>query len=368
MARRWAPHGGRALGGFFAVVAVLYVVLVPRGLPYDEPSHWADVLHVARTWTIPRIGAPDVTYEAQQAPLAYYADALVYRAAGGGDSGFYSVRLTGLLWLALLSWLLARAIKDAAPELGPWAVRAGVLVAAWNPMVLACAMSVQNDVPAVALTLAAVLAARDGVRRSAVLGGLAVLTKVSVLPAVLVVPFWIAWRRRSWRPLAHYLGVLLAVCGWWFVRNEVLYGDLTGTHAVAAAGYRFGPLPATPSLVLHLGREAVTYLWLPVEYWRNTVHAGPVAALAVAGTVAVLLGGWRTLRPMPTSAVAAVSVLAWVLTCVMLQAVAFRTAYAALAAWAIAAARTGRTAVPAAGLIGLVAVLNVWSLAAVAAR
>jgi hypothetical protein len=84
-----------------------------------------------------------------------------------------------------------------------------------------------------------------------VLLGLAALSKLSgvlLWPLAGAVLLWLAWRARRWRwlLLAALLvfGVALAVCGWWFVRNLSLYGDLT---ALRAHLWAIGPRHETPS-------------------------------------------------------------------------------------------------------------------------
>lgn len=62
--------------------------------------------------------------------------------------------------------------------------------------------------------------------------GLAALAKLTGLTLGLVIGLtllYLAWQRRSWRPLllggALTGGTMLLVCGWWFWRNWQLYGD-----------------------------------------------------------------------------------------------------------------------------------------------
>ena len=79
-----------------------------------------------------------------------------------------------------------------------------------------------------------------------ILMGLATLSKLqgaALLALAGVVIAWIAWRRRSPRtvfvavPLV--LAPALAIAGWWFVRNRVLYGDWLGTSVlVGVSGLR----------------------------------------------------------------------------------------------------------------------------------
>ena len=54
-----------------AALGVLYLVAMPPGLPYDEPSHWLNVQYYLEHRRLPVVGDPGVTYEAQMGPVAY---------------------------------------------------------------------------------------------------------------------------------------------------------------------------------------------------------------------------------------------------------------------------------------------------------
>jgi hypothetical protein len=69
--------------------------------------------------------------------------------------------------------------------------------------------------------------------------GLTTLSKLSglaLLALTALVLAWIAWRRRSpiWliRAGAIVFGLATAIAGWWYLRNWMLYGDLTGLQAM----------------------------------------------------------------------------------------------------------------------------------------
>ena len=167
------------LAALGTLVAMLYAFVVPMGLPYAEPSHWLNVLHIARQGTPPAVGLQDVTYEAQQGPVAYYIDAAIYGFFGSGATGFYAVRVSGLACLAACAVLTLRLVNRAWPVAAGSFSRAATLVALGNPMLVACAMSVQNDLPALAFALLALDLAAS-CRSPALVGvcaGAAVITK-----------------------------------------------------------------------------------------------------------------------------------------------------------------------------------------------
>jgi 4-amino-4-deoxy-L-arabinose transferase-like glycosyltransferase len=140
-------------------------------------------------------------------------------------------------------------------------------IAAFNPMFCFISGAVNNDNLAMLLCALAIWLlvrmvrrhdARDQRRRTwlqdcVVLGvvlGLGVLTKTSVmglLPLTALAVGYVAWRRRSWWHLVTggfiTAGLVMALSGWWFVRNALLYdGDWLGLERfIVILGYRVPP-------------------------------------------------------------------------------------------------------------------------------
>ena len=131
--------------------------------------------------------------------------------------------------------------------------------------------------------------------------GLAALTKTSSLPLTVLTALVVvvrAVRRRSWAEffvggLATLLP-LLAVAGWWFLRNLRLYGDLTGFNAFfAVLGTR-----DVPADLGQLWRERFSFLagyWgnfgglnVPMPAWVYTV-LNALAVLSALGLLVLLL-------------------------------------------------------------------------------
>ena len=278
------------------LLAWTLAVVVPPGLPYDEPAHHDNVAFYAAEGRLPVLGQPGVEYEAQMGPVYYVIGALLLRLTGTGDAPFAALellRLAGLALVPVLGWLTYRLARDLGARDGSAALASGLLVL--NPTLLAVAASVQNDylclvVAAVAALVALPALRRGGTRRSLVVGalvGLAVLVKV--FAGALLVGFVVAVlldRRRSLRPrvldaVAAAVGTAV-VSGWWFVRNLVLYGDLTGAAAVERTGVAFDPLAYEGiGSVLGWGRSIVSYAFVPTEYYRNAFEA-PVSVKAAA--------------------------------------------------------------------------------------
>ena len=271
---------GAARATWPALVAIglagaAYVVFMPPGLPYDEPAHWLNVLWWLDHWAMPTIGDPGTSYEAQMGPVAYVV---------------YAVFVGPIVRCGAMRLPLRGASSRCCPTCHVGARRGGggstalkphvgigtlvVLAVGLNPMLLAVSTSVQNDTLSLLLGAIALLVAMEPARRpnasvvlAGVLLGLAILTKVTVWPIAIGLAAVFLVRRRLVH-LAILALVSIAVSGWWFVRNLVLYGDLTGRAGVEAAGYEFPPLDASP---LSLAQHAVTYLWLPTEYVRNVI-------------------------------------------------------------------------------------------------
>ena len=300
---------GTALAGAFAAA-------VPPGQPYDEPAHWANVLFYLDHGSMPVLGQPGVQYEAQMGPVYYAVSAAVLALAdaGHGEATFHLVRAGWLILIPLLAALTYRLALLVGVQRTSAALATALVVL--NPLVLAMSASIQNDVLCIVLGAAGSLLALQAMRTpggplrphamaGAVLG-LAVLTKVFALGLVvgLLVAYAVDWRLTPWHRLRRGLAALAAmaaVSGWWFVRNVILYGDLTGQAGVAATGYRFPALRFSGAgSLLAWGRSLVSYAYAPTEYFRNAVNAPTwLEAAAVASTggiVLALLLRWRRSR------------------------------------------------------------------------
>lgn len=194
-------------------------------------------------------------------------------------------------------------------------MRAAALAAAllaFNPMVLFMSGVVQNSTAALAASAGLLYAlARwlpDGltVKRGVLLGvGLALAILLQTSGVVLAAPLsaalaYDAWRARSVRRfLVHGLALsltALALTGWWFARNQLLYGDWT---ANAIIGQLWADQPVMPvEQVAHLlltGMVGRFGYGLIIEYADPVYRTvWVVAALALAGAAWL---AWPALRP-----------------------------------------------------------------------
>lgn len=367
-----------------AVLGIVFAWMIPLGLPYDEPSHWQNVVFYVTNLRMPVLGDPGVSYEAQMGPVAYVLDALVAAPLHlfSWRTALYGVRLLGVAEHVMLTWLIWRLVARVLPRYR-WAPVLAAVAVGLNPMLVTMAASVQNDTLALVLAVVAIDVATNGrwvsTRRSvAVVGGLvglAMLTKITMWPVAIVLGIALLVRRR-FLPAALYVGAVAAVFGWWVVRNLVLYGDLTGQAGVESLGYKFPPLDGVHPVALV--RSVMTYLWLPTEYVRNAVVSPTivdvlVVVLSIAGAAGlVLLTITRSrARPDVVKVLVAIGVLAvagWLVIATSIQAVAFRFAYACLPIWftgASAWSTRGAGAKIALALAALLLAISGWFLAAV---
>jgi 4-amino-4-deoxy-L-arabinose transferase-like glycosyltransferase len=374
------------LAGAAFVLGAAYAWIVNPGLPYDEPSHWSTVLYYADHQQLPVLGDPGVTYEAQMGPVAYVIDAFVVhlaRNAGlSASAAFHLVRLVGAAELCaavvLVGMLMRRLLGRS------WSSAGAVAIFALNPMLLTMSSSVQNDTLALVLGLLALelalgrLSDRPTFCSGFLVGavaGVAVLTKLTAWAAVVAVAAWLIWRHRrgALQPLTVFIVAVVAVSGWWFTRNIVLYGDPTAAAGVQRSGVSFPPYHLDgASGVAHILEQLVTYLWLPTEYVRNLISAPTAlqAALFVA-TAAVLVGAlirrhsWRMVPCWLIVSTAILSIASWLVTYLVYQAVAPRVAYLFLPLWiglvASALAHLPRRATLL-GVTLLLVCLNAWTL------
>ena len=131
--------------------------------------------------------------------------------------------------------------------------------------------------------------------------GLAVLTKESalgLLPLTALAISYVSWRRRSWRIFftggVITAGLVALIAGWWYWRNQVLYGDWLGLETfIAILGKR-----AAPATLRQLWGERVGFM---MAYW------------GLFGGVNVPLPGWVYDVLNGVTVVAAAGLIAWLI-------------------------------------------------------
>jgi 4-amino-4-deoxy-L-arabinose transferase-like glycosyltransferase len=179
----------------------------------------------------------------------------------GATLAAFVLRVLGILTGVATAWFTFKLAERVTGR--PYVALLAMGLAAFNPMLLAVTTAVSNDGLVIALCAAALwmlaecLMDRISLRRAVALGGvlgLASLTKTSgtlLLPIVclaLVIHTATSEKRTllDWRTyrFAFVAGLAwLALAGWWFARNFLLYGEFTGTAMmVRVAGARDFPL------------------------------------------------------------------------------------------------------------------------------
>jgi 4-amino-4-deoxy-L-arabinose transferase-like glycosyltransferase len=222
------------------------------------------------------------------------------------------------LGVVYLTYRLGRAIWPGRPALA----LAGAALVAFNPQFLYLSGAVGNDVAAALAAMAVLLAsvhlasAGYSVSRAAGMGvlfGLALLTKFNLVVLLAIMELallFTAIRSRDWRPVVHGNLVLLPIAalisGWWFLRNQLLYGEPTGFQRVTELwGVR------DPSSSWGLAWSELPYFWsslwgrfgygqVPLPDWIYQVLA-LAAAVGLAGAlwqVAVMVARRRVRIPV----------------------------------------------------------------------
>ena len=177
---------------------------------------------------------------------------------GGTTLAVYLIRWLSLLMGAGTVYFTYRLVRTLSPANESLALLAAALVG-FNPMVVFINASVNNDNLLMLLsTLALWLIAEDLTDRKpgprwrstlflSVIIGLAMLAKFSgaiLLPVAMLAFTSRAWRDRDWgdwvRRCVVLCVVVVAIAGWWYVRNLMLYGELIGTARMALIA---GPRP-----------------------------------------------------------------------------------------------------------------------------
>ena len=227
--------------------------LCSKYTPPDEYAHLAYVKYLFAHRALPLFDDPTGNYEAHQPPL-YYVSCLPAYALGTAlaDSlGFDDAETSALLLIRVWSILIGGAVIWAVYLLGLQLFandhRKALMAAgfaAFLPMHLVNLSGMTNDGLAELMVLLAIIAAckfaaQPSNRAALIMGicvGLAMLVKSNSVFLLLVgvAATLLATRkcedeavrlRLSGRYVAVFLATTFVLCGWWWIRNQVLYGD-----------------------------------------------------------------------------------------------------------------------------------------------
>lgn len=190
-----------------------------------------------------------------------------------------------------LTWLIGAALWPKRPLL---ALGSAAFIA-FNPMFVYMAGAINNDVIAAlmgtAVLLACIKLAQDeaGLSRrwGIILGGLfglSLLSKFNLLAVggiLAAAVTWVAWRKKQWRLWFEVAligaGMTLLLSGWWFWRNQLLYGEPTGVQRLTELWGVRDPAESWGVAIFEL-KPTWTSLWgrfgygqIPLPPWIYTV-------------------------------------------------------------------------------------------------
>jgi len=351
----------------FVLLGAAYSVVVPPFEASDELWHYPMVQFIATHWALPVQDPANVgpwRQEGSQPPLYYALAAAITSWIDTSDMpqvrylnpqadlgvatpdgnvnlvvhdpareafpwrgtvlAVHLIRLLSVGMGAAAVYLTYRLVRTLFPH-HPTLALGAAAIHAFTPMFIFISGSVNNDnlvVPLCSMALLGMMRPSFRIRDALFLGllvGLAALTKESalgLLPLALLAVAVRGWAqapgaRMSQRILAVLrlsLGVLLpvlAVAGWWYLRNLHLYGDLLGWSAfIEILGQR-----DVPADLAQLWRERYSFLagyWgnfgglnVPMPPWAYTLLNG-LLVVAVAGLAIGLL---RKRMPKPAGGV-----------------------------------------------------------------
>ena len=360
MTRRIEPYSLVSAGILvvFVGLAVAYSIVNPIYESTDELMHYRFVQYLVATGELPvqsdqgaRIQAhhpplyyalaalaswwvkPDYAWEHEPEPNPYWGYRYFEVSADnknrymhltdedwpyrGTALAFHLARWVNVVLGALTVWLTHRTARRIFPHRPALALGAMAIVA-FNPQFLYMSGAINNDVAASAAGAALTYASVDTLgrpltdRRAAGIGvlfGLALMAKfnlVFMLPIV-AAALWLARGDGGWRRSVRAGLIVLAVAGliagWWFVRNQMLYGEATGVEKMNAIWGGRDPIRDFP-LALQEIPYAWSALWGRFGYGQLPMPDGVyqiilvVCLIALAGLVVGPWRRWRAIHPV----------------------------------------------------------------------
>jgi 4-amino-4-deoxy-L-arabinose transferase-like glycosyltransferase len=227
------------------VLGMVYSLVQPLGLSPDEAAHMKYIKFMAANGRLPiwkLDGGGEAGYEAQHPPLYYAIGALIYRAASGLPENWrWQLERWYSLVLGLLAIMAARGFFLCCFKGRSDAALFATAALGFTPLMLEYSSHINPDVMSVLwccliLWMSLNVARGEASQRDRlVLGvafGLGLLTKLTVMGTLPLILLAFAmephgdtdrpWERRRLLFLGTML-VSLAVAGWWYIRNSLLY-------------------------------------------------------------------------------------------------------------------------------------------------
>jgi hypothetical protein len=327
-----------------AVLAILSIgVHNVKSFPYekscfDGKMHVDYIKYVAETWRVP---LATQGWEMYHPPLYYFLSAIVYRLLDGAHHEILFLKaIQGLGFLSglaciLFTWLILRICLKGNYSMQLF----GLSVSAFLPMLIYMSPNISNEVfSAAMMAFSLYLLIRFGfqdtiaIKHSVVLGavfGLAMLSKYTAFLFLLValgvfllrIILRSGHRRREMAVLLIFTTVVFAVCGWFYVRNAVLFHNpfvanwdaQSGYHVEQPPGYRTlgffmefgGVLTHAPELSRWSSFWDGYYgsMWMDTHFSmldhrdkKANSYGSVLLALALLPSAAMLLGLYRVLQ------------------------------------------------------------------------
>ncbi len=351
---RLTIHAPRIILALFVVLAAAYSVVNPLYESTDELQHYRYVQYLIATGELPVQSDQGARIQAHHPPLYYALAALAsgwvapdyawdhepeanpywgYRyfevstdnksryvhlqdedwPYRGTALAHHIARWVNVLLGAIAVWLTYRIARRIFPD-RPAVALGAMSIVAFNPQFLYMSGAINNDVIAGATGAALIYACVDTMgrrltdRRAAAIGllfGLGLLAKFNLafmLP-IIALALWIArgegGRRRFVRTSLIALGAAALIAGWWFVRNQMLYGEATGVEKMNAIWGGRDPIRDFP-LALQEIPYAWSALWGRFGYGQIPMHDvayQAILAVCLAGLAGMFIAAarhWRT--------------------------------------------------------------------------
>jgi len=328
----------------FIVLAVAYSVVNPMYESTDELHHFRFVQYLIATGQLPVQSAEGARIQAHHPPLYYALAALasawiqpsrawdyepaqnpfwqyrVFEVSADNKNfyfhlrdedfpyrgtilAFHVARWVNVLFGALTVWLTYRTARRVFPDRPALALSATAVVA-FNPQFLYMSGAVNNDVLAGTMGAALTYACVDSIgqpftdRRAASIGllfGLALLAKFNLLfmLPVIELALWLSTRQAGWRRFVRANLIVLAVAGvlagWWFARNQMLYGEMTGVEKMNSIWGGRDPLRDSSLAV-----QEIPYSWSTLwgRFGYGQIPMPDAVYQIVLGVCALALVGW----------------------------------------------------------------------------
>lgn len=278
--RNRLPEAAALLLGALLRISMATTFDVTQG--FDFGGHWTIVEYIATHHALAPLNLSAASYH----PPLYYLIGAAAISLGFGPGAFgwlaavWGVCRLVVVWVGLERWLpesrLARVVALFTAAVLPVGLQLDGMVTNETLSTLLSAL-------AIVAAPAAVEAARDGRVRPfvwlAVWLGLALITKFSASALVLALimaltldlgrspeRWWPALRVR-WKPFAAGAAIIIALSGWFFVRNQILYGQ------PAPTGYEgmMAPNQAPYEKIPYFARRPLGFYW----QWDSAIFSHP---------------------------------------------------------------------------------------------